>query len=76
MCGNTGLPERHSVTTVERILEEARTLSESEACALLDFIGYLKYKRARSGEPVRDIREGKTNRWKAVSATVVNPFPF
>lgn len=50
------------MTTVERILEEARTLSESELRALLDFIGYLKYKRARSGESVSDIRDGKANR--------------
>lgn len=62
MLGNTGLPENRIVTTVDRIREEARTLSESEVRTLLDFIGYLKYKQARSGEPVSDIRDGKANR--------------
>lgn len=67
MCGNTGLPERHSVTTVERVLEEARTLSESEARALLDFIGYLKYRRARVSESERGICDGAENREDAAS---------
>lgn len=50
MCGNTGLPEQRAGTTVDQILKEARTLSESEACVLLDFIDYLKYRRAQAAE--------------------------
>ena len=50
MCGNTGLPEKRTMSTADQILEETRTFSESEACALLDFIGYLKYRRAQAAE--------------------------
>lgn len=67
MCGNTALPERHGMTTVERILEEARSLSESEARALLDFIGYLKYKRARVSETERGLHAGAENHVNAAS---------
>lgn len=38
------------MSTADQILEEARTLSESEARALPDFIGYLKYQRAQTTE--------------------------
>ena len=42
MCGNTVLPEKYTLSTVDQILEKARTLAESAACTLLDFMGYLK----------------------------------
>lgn len=51
-----------AMNTVNQVLEEARTLSESEARVLLDFIGYLKYRRARAGAPAQDIRAGKYSR--------------
>jgi hypothetical protein len=45
------------MTTLEKIVEEVQTLPETDARAVLDFVGYLKAKRAQSMVVTMDMSE-------------------
>lgn len=45
------------MTTLEKIVEEVQTLPETDAREVLDFVGYLKAKRAQSKAATMDMSE-------------------
>lgn len=45
------------MTTLEKIVEEVQTLPETDAREVLDFVGYLKAKRALSKVETMDMSE-------------------
>jgi len=50
-----------AMNSMEKIVEEVQSLPETDARDVLDFIGYLKYRRvqaAESGAEIEDRREG------------------
>lgn len=45
------------MNTMEKIVEEVQTLPETDAREVLDFVGYLKAKRAQVGAAIADMSE-------------------
>ncbi|ACV34955.1 hypothetical protein [Accumulibacter sp.] len=45
------------MNTMERIVEEVRTLPETDAREVLDFVGYLKSRRAQTMAATADMSE-------------------
>jgi hypothetical protein len=46
-----------TMNTMEKIVEEVRTLPETDAREVLDFVGYLKAKRTQSQAAMADMSE-------------------
>jgi hypothetical protein len=45
------------MNTMEKIVEEVQTLPETDAREVLDFVGYLKAKRAQARATITDMSE-------------------
>lgn len=45
------------MNTMEKIVEEVQTLPETDAREVLDFVGYLKAKRAQAKAAIADMSE-------------------